>query len=191
MLSDHNASPVNPLPPVVLALFAAVALPEFAFSLGARGLIGGADAVGWRISAIERFGFSGEILDWMVATRQFPVEHLWRFVTYPFVHAAFSQTLFACVMRLALGKMVAEQSVPRRSMEDGTATTACPLVVPFPGWDALRQADGETIKQWLLSQQFLYGGSVSMWARASRRTGGRTSPRRPPWAQPTTRPTWA
>ncbi|ETX30943.1 rhomboid family intramembrane serine protease [Roseivivax isoporae] len=108
MHSDHNANPVNPLPPAVWALFGIMLVAEVAFSLGARGLIGGPQAVGWRIAAVERFAFSGEILDWMVQTRTFPLEHVQRFFTYSFVHPAFTSTLFACVMLLALGKMVAE-----------------------------------------------------------------------------------
>ncbi|WP_459034874.1 rhomboid family intramembrane serine protease [Roseivivax sp. CAU 1761] len=108
MLHDHNASPLNPLPPVLLALTAALLLPEIAFSLGARGLLGGPDAVGWRIRAMERVAVSGEILDWMIANRQAPWQHVGRLVAYPFVHGAFTQTLFAGVMLLALGKMVAE-----------------------------------------------------------------------------------
>ena len=60
------------------------------------------------MAAIERFAFSGEILGWMAQTRSFPLEHVMRFVTYPFVNGAFTSTLFACVMLLALGKMVGE-----------------------------------------------------------------------------------
>ncbi|SFD89332.1 rhomboid family intramembrane serine protease [Roseivivax sediminis] len=107
-MHDHNASPVNPLPPVVLALFAILAVAELAFSLGARGLMGGPGAIGWRVAMIERFAYAPEILDWMVRTRQLPPEHLARIVTYPFVNGAFTATLFAGVMLLALGKMVAE-----------------------------------------------------------------------------------
>lgn len=108
MPSHHNASPVNPIPPAVLALFAVMAVAEVIFSLGSRGLAGGPEAIGWRVAAIERFAFSGEILGWMAQTRSFPPEHVMRFVTYPFVNGAFTSTLFACVMLLALGKMVAE-----------------------------------------------------------------------------------
>ncbi len=103
-----HASPVNPIPPVVLALAGVMALVEIAFSLGARGLAGGPEAIGWRIAAIERFAFSGEILDWMLRTGQWPLQHVARGLTYPFVNGAFTSTLFAIVMLLALGKMVAE-----------------------------------------------------------------------------------
>ncbi|ETW11835.1 peptidase S54-like protein [Roseivivax marinus] len=108
MQHPHNASPVNPVPPVVLGLFGVMALVEAAVSLGARGLVGGPQAIGWRVQLIERFAFSGEIVGWMTRTGQYPPEHVVRIVTYPFINGAFSQTLFACVMLLALGKMVAE-----------------------------------------------------------------------------------
>lgn len=108
MNSPHNESPVNPLPPVVVALFLVMAGAEVAFALGARGILGGPGGVGWRLAAIERYAFSGEILNWMLATGQFPLENLMRFVTYPFIHAGFTHAMIGCVMVLALGKMVGE-----------------------------------------------------------------------------------
>ena len=108
MSDPRNISPVNPLPPVVLALFLLVVGIEAMFWLGARGVIGGPGAVGWRLGAIQQYAFSGEIFDWMVANNRWPVEHLLRFVSYPFVHASITQALFAGVMLLALGKMVGE-----------------------------------------------------------------------------------
>ncbi|SLN14833.1 Rhomboid family protein [Roseivivax jejudonensis] len=115
-MHDHNASPVNPIPPVVLILFAVMAVAELAFSLGARGLAGGPGAIGWRVAMIERFAFSGEILEWMVQTRQAPLQHVVRILSYPFVNGAFTATLFACVMLLALGKMVAETMGQARTL---------------------------------------------------------------------------
>ncbi|WP_146586399.1 rhomboid family intramembrane serine protease [Puniceibacterium confluentis] len=108
MKSPHNESPVNPLPPVVVALFLLMVGVEVTFSLGARGIIGGPGAVGWRLEAIERYAFSGQILNWMLATGQYPVEHLMRLVTYPFIHGSFTHALVGAVMLLALGKMVGE-----------------------------------------------------------------------------------
>jgi membrane associated rhomboid family serine protease len=108
MHSDHNASPVNPIPPVVLAFAAVIALVEIAFQLGARGLVGGPDAVGWRLAAIERFAFVPAMLDWMLEHGRFPLDFLVRLVAYAFVHASFTHMLFVVVFLLALGKMVAE-----------------------------------------------------------------------------------
>jgi membrane associated rhomboid family serine protease len=107
-MTDLNEAPINPLPPVVWALVVPMAMAELMFNMGARGLIGGAGAVGWRLAAIQDFAFSAEALRWMVETGRYPVELLWRFVTYPFVHAQLSQAVFAIVFILALGKMVGE-----------------------------------------------------------------------------------
>lgn len=108
-MSDHREpAPVNPLPPIVVVLFLAIVLPEAAFSLGAQGLIGGADAVGWRLATVQQFGFSGDIFDWMMQNGRWLPEHLVRFLTYPFVHESFTSTLFAAVILLALGKLVGE-----------------------------------------------------------------------------------
>ncbi|MFZ5962312.1 rhomboid family intramembrane serine protease [Thalassococcus sp. BH17M4-6] len=106
--SPINQSPVNPLPPVVVALFLMIAGIEALFQLGTRGLMGGPQAVGWRLGAMQDYAVSGRLLHWMVETGQYPAEQLVRFVAYAFVHANFTHAMFACVMLLALGKMVGE-----------------------------------------------------------------------------------
>lgn len=108
MSSESPTPAVNPLPPVVAALFLFIMGVEAMFSLGTRGMIGGPEAVGWRLAAIQDYAFSGEILRWMWETGRWPVEHLMRFVSYPFVHGSFTQALFVGVFVLAMGKMVAE-----------------------------------------------------------------------------------
>ena len=95
--------PVNPLPLTVVLLVAIMAIVEGAFTLGARGLIGGPDAVGWRAAAIQDFGFSNRAVGWMLENGVLRVDYLIRFVTYPFVHASFTQMIFAAVITLALG----------------------------------------------------------------------------------------
>jgi len=104
----HNEAPVNPLPPVVVALFLVIIGIEAALTLGARGIVGGPGAVGWRLETLERFSFSSEIFAWMMETGRWPLEHVFRFVSYAFVHASFTHALFAGIMLLALGKMVGE-----------------------------------------------------------------------------------
>jgi len=108
MSSNENMSPVNPLPPVVIGLALAVFLIEAVFNLGARGLVGGPEAIGWRTSAIGTYTPSGLLFDRMMETGRYPAEHLLRFVTYPFIHVSFTHMLFACVLLLALGKFVGE-----------------------------------------------------------------------------------
>ena len=54
MSSEHEIKAVNPLPPVVVALFLILVGIEVVFQLGARGLAGGPDAVGWRLAAVQK-----------------------------------------------------------------------------------------------------------------------------------------
>ena len=100
--------PINPLPPIVWLLFFAIVGVEITLSLGARGIIGGPEAIGWRLGAVRSYGFSGTVFDWMLSTGQAPFEHSIRLLTYPFVHQGFTSTLFAGVLLLALGKLVGE-----------------------------------------------------------------------------------
>lgn len=109
MHDPQSERAVNPLPPVVVALFIAVAVPELIFSLGESGLIGGPEAVGWRSAAIQTYAFSADIFDWMIRNQTWPVEHLIRFISYPFVHFSITHAAIAAVFLVALGKMVAEK----------------------------------------------------------------------------------
>ncbi|WP_171101017.1 rhomboid family intramembrane serine protease [Ruegeria sp. HKCCD7255] len=108
MSSDHNVHAVNPLPPAVVALFLCIMGIELAFTLGARGLIGGPEAVGWRLLALEKYSFSPNVFNWMVQNGRWPLDYVMRFVTYPFVSGNFTQAIFVSVFLLAMGKMVAE-----------------------------------------------------------------------------------
>jgi membrane associated rhomboid family serine protease len=108
MSDPQMQGPVNPMPPVVIALFLVLMGIEAAFSLGARGILGGPGAVGWRLQAMQTYGFSGEILHWMIDKGRWPADQLVRFVSYVFVHASFTQALFSGVFLLAMGKMTAE-----------------------------------------------------------------------------------
>jgi len=105
---DHDASPINPMPPAVTVLAIALAVPELIFQAGEYGMVGGASAVGWRINAITSYGFFDTVFNWMLATGRLPGEHLIRFITYAFVNAGLSSAIFAIVLVLAIGKMVAE-----------------------------------------------------------------------------------
>lgn len=108
MSDQRPPAPVNPLPPFVIALFLVIVGVEAAFTLGARGLIGGPDAVGWRSAAIQDYGFNGDIMAWMLENGAWPIEHLRRFLTYAFVHGSFTHALFAGVLLLAMGKFVSD-----------------------------------------------------------------------------------
>lgn len=105
---DHDAAPFNPVPPVVVFLALAIFGVELIFQMGARGYVGGQDAIGWRNEAIREYGFFGLVFDWMVQTGRWPFTELLRFVTYPFVHIGFTHMIMAAVFLLALGKLVGE-----------------------------------------------------------------------------------
>ncbi|TDT76830.1 rhomboid family protein [Litoreibacter halocynthiae] len=105
---NADASPFNALPPVVIALAVILAGIEIIIQAGASGLVGGSQAVGWRLAALEDYAFSGLIWDQMLEKTYFPIEHMQRFVTYPFIHGNFTHAAFAVVIILAIGKAVGE-----------------------------------------------------------------------------------
>lgn len=104
---QQNQSPFNAIPPVVLILVVIIAGIEAIFQAGAAG-IGGPQAVGWRLEALNAFAFSPPLWDRMVETGQFPPRQLVRLLSYSFVHLGFGHVVFVLVFLLALGKMVAE-----------------------------------------------------------------------------------
>ena len=105
---DRNAPPLNPLPPIVWVLALPLIAMEVVLSLADRGILGGAQGVGWRIDAVQRFAFSPEYLRRMIEVGEYPPDGLARLISYPLVHVSFSHALFAVVILLALGKMVGE-----------------------------------------------------------------------------------
>ena len=108
MNPDYNAPPLNPLPPVVWLLALPIAAMEIVLSLGARGIVGGPAATGWRLTALQDYAFLDPVFEWMLENWSFPPEYLMRFVSYPFVHGSFTHALLALVFLLALGKFVGE-----------------------------------------------------------------------------------
>lgn len=110
---EPGVSPVNAVPPVVLALFFAVAGVEIVLAMAAQGLIGGPGAIGWRIALIERVAVSPAVLDAALQGQG----GLWdRFLLYPFVHGGVLHALFAGALLLALGKFVAEEMGQGRTL---------------------------------------------------------------------------
>ncbi|MCJ8333422.1 MAG: rhomboid family intramembrane serine protease [Epibacterium sp.] len=111
-MRSHESSPpqmpFNTLPPAVVAMCLLIMGIEVAFNLGARGILGGAQGVGWRLNALQQFAFAPQQLWWMIETWQFPFDLAKRPLTYAFVQGNFTQAIFVCVFLLAMGKMVAE-----------------------------------------------------------------------------------
>jgi membrane associated rhomboid family serine protease len=108
MYQDPNAPPLNPLPPIVWVLALPLIAMELVLSLAERGLIGGAQGIGWRLQAVERFALFPELLKYQVQTGGQPLGEWYRLVSYVLVHGSFTHAIFAVVMLLALGKWVAE-----------------------------------------------------------------------------------
>jgi membrane associated rhomboid family serine protease len=125
---DHNASPFNAVPPVVVLIALAMFVIECAVELGGAGYVGGPAAVGWRNELIERFGLMP--LDFrinVIDARRLSFDNLAPIFAYPFVHASFVHMFFAAVFTLALGKFVGE-------IFSGLALTALWLAVTvLPG----------------------------------------------------------
>ncbi|MDJ1017880.1 MAG: rhomboid family intramembrane serine protease [Paracoccaceae bacterium] len=105
---DHMQPLVNPLPPAVVALALAIFGVEVMISAGGRGLIGGAEAIGWRLEAMRSFGFFAPLIEAMIDAQTFPLPEVARFVTYPFIHQGFVHAIMVIVFLLALGKLVGE-----------------------------------------------------------------------------------
>jgi membrane associated rhomboid family serine protease len=108
MQTDHNAHPLNPLPPIVWLLALPIIAMELVTGLAGAGLIGGPTGIGWRLQAWERFAFSPDFMRQMIETRYFPPERLMRLISYPFIHLNATHAIFVVVFLLALGKMVGE-----------------------------------------------------------------------------------
>lgn len=107
-MSDLNAPPVNPLPWVVWLLALPMIAMEVVVQAGANGLVGGPEAIGWRVQAMQLLGFAPDYLRQMVEVGQYPADGLWRLVSYVFIQQNLSQALFVVVILLALGKFVGE-----------------------------------------------------------------------------------
>ena len=107
---EHQSpqSIVNALPLGVVLITLAIVAVEFLFAAGESGIVGGPEAIGWRLEGIREVAFLDRQWAWMWSNGEFPPRDMARFVTYPFVHGSFIHALFAGVFVLALGKFVGE-----------------------------------------------------------------------------------
>jgi membrane associated rhomboid family serine protease len=108
MDEQQHESPFNTLPLIVWALALPLVAMELVLSMAGAGLIGGGQGFSWRVEAVERFGLFPELLRYQWEAGGQPFDQLPRLVTYTLVHGSFTHALFAVVLLLALGKMVAE-----------------------------------------------------------------------------------
>ena len=105
---SYDEPAVNPIPPVVIVLCLIVVLVEFALSAAAAGMIGGPQGIGWRVAAMQDYGYSPLVMDRVLSVGDYSFDLLKRFVTYGFVHVSFTHALFAAALLLALGKFVGD-----------------------------------------------------------------------------------
>jgi membrane associated rhomboid family serine protease len=107
-MTDRNAAPLNPLPPVVWLLALPLIGFEIVFQAGASGLAGGADAIGWRLDAMQRLAFVPDYFRQTLGQGLWRPDSALRLLSYPLVHADILHAMFVVVMLLALGKFVGE-----------------------------------------------------------------------------------
>ncbi|MFC3181667.1 rhomboid family intramembrane serine protease [Cypionkella sinensis] len=107
-VKDGPIAPINPLPVVVWLLVLPMIGLEILFSLADAGVIGGPQAVGWRVAAIEGYGVFPEFWrqNWAAGAVDMPL--LRRFFSFAFIHGSMTQALFGIAMTMALGKFVGE-----------------------------------------------------------------------------------
>lgn len=149
---DHttHASPFHTVPGVVVAMAGAIFAIECLFSGAAAGLWGGPGGVGWRLAAIRSYGFFEPLFVFAVRHGVGVPDQAMRLVAYPFVHASFTHTVFACVFVLAFGNAVVRCFGPVRFLAIFWGASICgalchavlletpaPLIGAFPGAYAL------------------------------------------------------
>lgn len=100
---NHNVSPFNPVPPAALIVTAAILLIEAVLQLGQHGLIGGAEAVGWRIEMIQDFAFFDSVWERMLVSHQVRPEWIWPFFTYTFVSPSPVMAMIGAAMVISIG----------------------------------------------------------------------------------------
>ncbi|MGC1260475.1 rhomboid family intramembrane serine protease [Jannaschia helgolandensis] len=107
MLDPRNQSPFHSLPPVVVALAVVIIGIELMFQAGTAGLIGGREAVGWRLGALRDWAVAESVWAWMIDRGEWPLRQVARIIAYPFLHGSFTHAAFVAVFTLALGNAVA------------------------------------------------------------------------------------
>lgn len=106
---DPSASPVNPMSPIVAIVGILILATEAVLQAGEHGLVGGPQAIGWRVALIQQFGFFDPVFQNMLENHRYELGNLQRLVTYPVVHVSLGHSIFGAALFLALGKKVAEE----------------------------------------------------------------------------------
>lgn len=112
MRDGLNESPLNPLPMAVWLLALPIIASEAVFGLGRLGLIGGAEGIGLRLSAMQMTAFAPEMIQRMWQVGVIDWDQLYRLITFSFIHASLTHALFVLAFTLALGNLVAREFRP-------------------------------------------------------------------------------
>mgnify|MGYP002078903443 CR=1 FL=1 len=116
-------SPLNPVPWVVwLLVLPMVGLEAF---LSFKDGISGLAASGWRSAFVQEMAYSPTYMRAMVEAHQYPLNGMWRLVSYPFIHISVSHLLFVAVVPGGLVKF------------GGGAVPAVGVHALFPSWAVL------------------------------------------------------
>ncbi|PWJ16264.1 rhomboid family intramembrane serine protease [Jannaschia seohaensis] len=107
MQDPRNQSPFNALPPEVVVIAVVIVGLEVMFQAGEAGFIGGAEAVGWRLTAIRDWSVIDPLFAWMWQNGVWVPREWARLFTYPLLHGSFGHAAFVVVFVLALGNAVA------------------------------------------------------------------------------------
>jgi membrane associated rhomboid family serine protease len=129
----------GPVPPAIWLMVLAVLAVEAVLQAGAAGLAGGPEAIGWRLAALQRHGFSGLHWQWLTETGRWRGPEALRLLSYSFVQEGALQAVFVAVLLLALGKAVSEAVGGWRAAALALAAAvagalAAALVWPQPLW---------------------------------------------------------
>lgn len=109
MRDGLNQSPLNPLPAAVWLLALPIIASEFVFALGRAGLVGGAEGIGLRLSAMQMTAFAPEMIQRMWSVGVIDWDQIYRLVTYSFVNTSMTHALFVLAFTLALGNLVGRE----------------------------------------------------------------------------------
>lgn len=165
-----NLSPINPLPWPVWALILAIAGGEALLWLGGAGLVGGPEALGWRVEAIRHLAVSAALQDWMIETGRAPWRHLLRYLAFGLVHGGPLHALFVIVLLAALGKYLGEAMGWPRLL-------ALMILPPAAGALVFGLALGGAEQGWLfggMAMVFGLVGALTFWRwREARDAAGR------------------
>ena len=139
MSENQPPRAINPILPIVTALFLIIVAVELSFLLSGFGLFGSHTGSVLRSQAIESYGVNSTLVGWMIENQSYPLEHLARFVSYSFIHASTLHAAVACALFLAMGKMVgsvlsAVSVLIVFGLSAATGALAFCLVLPEGGW---------------------------------------------------------